>query len=374
MDRSSISRRTVIAVVVASMLLALLAVVSNPLSAGADPILPTTISTENYQVAASGSPLTVAVTLNPGSTRIGAVAGALTFDTNQLGFVSCASTGMGVCNFIDGQVRFAAVDVASWTSPVDVLTVEFDTSNVVSGSALTITVDDIYDSDVLRVDDREVANGSVTIGVAAEEGAITGHVSNATSGFGLVGAEVCASDQTQVAACGLTNAWGEYEIEGLASGTYGVSFVDTTGLLATLTTEGVVVTSPDVTPDIDASLAPARSTSAEEDVETDQPESQPEDTVDDSPSGVHGTLAGTVTNLAGSPVFGAEVCAVQPLVMQASCVFTKPDGSYTLAELPTGNYNLTATDPARRYGDAESQFMGVSRDSLRIVDISLPAR
>lgn len=93
-------------------------------------------------------------------------------------------------------------------------------------------------------------------------------------------------------------------------------------------------------------------------------------------TGGFGAISGTVTSLeTGSPVFGVEVCASEPIISKPTCGFTRTDGSYVLSDLTTGNYNVIASDPTGRFGEASPQFLGVvSPETRSDIDLSMPAR
>jgi hypothetical protein len=60
-----------------------------------------------------------------------------------------------------------------------------------------------------------------------------------------------------------------------------------------------------------------------------------------------GTLQGTVTDTTGLPVGGAQVQAVGPVTRSAT---TRADGTYRLAWVPEGSYDITVTDPNHNPG------------------------
>ena len=381
MNRPSAARRNVAIVVAGSLLLALLWIFTNPMSVDAQPTEPGLVSAATYEITQPGDELVVMVTFDPGSTPASAVSGTVSYDDAELGFVSCETAGLGSCNNIDGSVRFAAISLTGWSSATDLLSIEFDSANVIHGSDLVLTLDGVYDTGAVAIENVSALDGAVAI-VAQADGGLAGDVVDLGTNIGIYDLEVCAAagDASQTW-CAATNAWGAYAIDGLASANYNLTIVDPTGYYASATIADIVVSSTAVTTGVDAALSVAVDDSVDHSVDTPAdpidevaPPADPIDDVAPPATAEGGAITGTVTNAAGLPVFGAQVCTAQPFNQGQTCVFTRADGTYMLSDLTTGNYSVTATDPARRYGDAASKYFGVvSPETRSAIDLSLPA-
>jgi Carboxypeptidase regulatory-like domain len=132
---------------------------------------------------------------------------------------------------------------------------------------------------------------------------ITGTVTNSTEGAQLEGVNVCALQSGTIVKCELTNAGGEYTIEGLAEGEYEVSFSKTG--FRTRRIGGVEVESGKLT-EVDESMAEEG----------------------------EGSIAGTVTAAStGQPIAGINVCVYS---LGEKCTETAANGTYTLSGLQVG--------------------------------------
>ncbi|MEM7093335.1 MAG: hypothetical protein AAF567_10065 [Actinomycetota bacterium] len=90
----------------------------------------------------------------------------------------------------------------------------------------------------------------------------------------------------------------------------------------------------------------------------------------DPPAVVPGRVAGSVEVASdGAPVFGIQVCVLNAFVGIEVCTFSGADGAFVIDGLPAGNYNVIASDLARRYTDgcvngdcSVPGFIGLSTD------------
>jgi hypothetical protein len=114
-------------------------------------------------------------------------------------------------------------------------------------------------------DEITVSGGAVS-GIDAEldeGGAIQGRVTDAATGAGINGAFVCAYSRVIEGNCAFTNPAGDYAVEGLATGSYGVEFSTESPTYPTLfynqqsspnSANLVAVTAPNVTGNINAQM------------------------------------------------------------------------------------------------------------------------
>lgn len=163
--------------------------------------------------------------------------------------------------------------------------------------------------------------------VMVEGGKISGRVTDADTGATLEQIQVCVETEAEeYVGCAFTESDGSYTIAGLSSGTYVVRFSAYNG--ATLQNylpqfyEGessfaaakrVALTAPDVKSGVDAALQAG------------------------------GQIKGTVTDAAtGRDLEGIVVCALEAGGANElyGCATTTGDGHYTLAELPSGSYEV----------------------------------
>lgn len=70
----------------------------------------------------------------------------------------------------------------------------------------------------------------------------------------------------------------------------------------------------------------------------------------DPPAPEQAVITGTITVLAdGSPIFGAQVCAISAFPATEVCAFSNAIGVYVIDNVPPGNYTIEATDLAGRF-------------------------
>ncbi len=335
-------------------------------NADAQAIEPITISVSDRALAGETTFLSE-VTINPGSGDPAALQAALDYDEAALRVVQCAAQAdVAACNDVDGKVLFSVAETGSWNVDVTVLTVEFEVVDPNAESALEIEVERLIDGSN-QIVDGEVSNGAVSAAVAAAGNAtISGEVS-LPDGTAAAGITVCASDQTGSQFCSATNGWGAYQIDGLAPGAYSIRVASDIGNYDAGVLAGVGVASSDQLSGMNIALQPYSGTANAGDNNTDQDSNDQSNTgqtngADGTEPGTHvdGALSGTVSDAqTGQAVFGAQVCAAQPLVGNGGCTYSKNDGSFLLDGLTTGNYNVTVTDSAMRFADADAQFHGV---------------
>ena len=238
-----------------------------------------------------------------------------------------------------------------------------------------------------------------------EPGAITGTVTAEEDDSALAGIEVCAqllSDQS-VRECVFSLADGTYTIEGLFTGNYAVSFFDPsfervtecymnvsgcagptpvglvspsvrTGIDASLELEEVVPTStptPSATPTTGVTSTPTPTTTATAVAPTVTPTPSPTATATITPTvtptmittGVPtltptpfaggSSISGFVTDEgSGEAIFGTRVCAVRSFPAAEFCASSRFDGSYTIDQVPPGNYRIVVVDLLQRFRDS----------------------
>lgn len=165
-------------------------------------------------------------------------------------------------------------------------------------------------------------------------GRITGHVSEAASGGPLSGVHVCAYAEDEYASlygtCVETEAYGDYTITGLAGGEWAVEFATRSGPLAPQffkdapsieEASPVSVTAGATVEGVNAAMAGG------------------------------GQISGTVTDAAGAPLEGAEVC-VSPASEEPTtrgCADTGAGGAYTVPALASGHYLVAFHDFGKGY-------------------------
>jgi hypothetical protein len=155
-----------------------------------------------------------------------------------------------------------------------------------------------------------------------EGGHITGHVTSTLEPGGIKGVEVCALEVSGAGegfGCGLTNASGEYEISALPTGEYIVHFEPPeTGpsYIAQLRKGRVSVTAGSTTTGIEAQLA------------------------------LGGEIGGEITQApSGTPLPGAEACALISETEAWTCALTDSKGNYSLRGLPPRSYAVGLSAP-----------------------------
>ncbi|MFI4989821.1 MAG: carboxypeptidase regulatory-like domain-containing protein [Solirubrobacterales bacterium] len=161
---------------------------------------------------------------------------------------------------------------------------------------------------------------------AAGTGGIKGLVTASETEAAIAGIEVCARaivEPPVAEQCAQTNTSGEYEIAALSAGQYEVRFAAPeeselnyfgqfyNGKPTEAEADQVSVSEGVVSAEIDAGLASA------------------------------GEVRGTVVQTEGKAVSGIHVCALFASTgLVDRCVLSKPDGSYTIARLPSGSYEI----------------------------------
>jgi len=209
-----------------------------------------------------------------------------------------------------------------------------------------------------------VGEGGMTTGVNARlhvGGAIKGVVTSAATAMPVGEIEVCAfEEELEVGACATTDAGGEYEILGLAGGSYQVQF-----------SEPLRDTRNFATQYYDGKPSPAEA----------QPVTVIVEAVKagiDAALGDGGQIAGTVTSsVGGAPLGGIEVCALSLSIDSFRCASTDARGDYDVTSLstaeyivgfesPTGEYEAQFYDEASSFGDAQRLWIEEGRATLSI--------
>jgi hypothetical protein len=187
------------------------------------------------------------------------------------------------------------------------------------------------------VDKVAVSAEATTAGVDAAMplgGRITGQVREATSGNPLSHVQVCAYAQTEYSlspTCAETDTGGSYTIEGLAtSGEWIVGFSLRGGNLAGQFFAGAPLIE-------DATLVSVIAGKTTEGV--------------NATLVAGGQISGTVTDAAGNPLEGVEVC-VTPTTEEpyaVHCAHDDASGAYTVSALASGQYKVAFYDFAKGY-------------------------
>lgn len=179
----------------------------------------------------------------------------------------------------------------------------------------------------------QVVAASITTGIDAEMvqgGHIAGKVTSAATKAAIGGVEVCAETGGIFGQCAVTNAAGEYTVNGLSTGGYKVGFFGNglnyiTQYYNDTTTysdaSAVSVTAGSTTGEVNAAMVAG------------------------------GELSGTVTSAASKEAAtGIEVCALEPKFDYAeACVYAGSNGEYTLAGLAGGSYKVEFFSPTNDY-------------------------
>lgn len=361
---SMISKRllAVLATLSIAAVIGAFAIVGGSTSAQAQPSQAARFSVDSIELDADTS-FTAQVALDPGTSQIAAVTAAVSYDVDVLQVAACAVNGTGVCNDIDGEVRFAALSVTGLEGNADFLTIEFERVSDVASTDLEITVETAVDPTGADLDQVDIVDGQVAW--LDELGSVTGAVTDSVSGEGVYNADVCVSLADAAPTCVRTGGLGNYVIEGLASGLYTVVITDPSGVYETATLVGNV-TAPAMTTGMGAELVPAVLAALEPEVPVNVDPAGPGiDSsyvpADPAPSTISGQVVDSAT---GEAIFGLQVCATMPFVLTQSCGFTTATGSFELSELNTGNHELTVTDPTQRFADsAGGVYVGVTGET-----------
>jgi len=182
-----------------------------------------------------------------------------------------------------------------------------------------------------QADPVKVDAGSATTGIDAtlqEGGRIAGRVTDALTGAPIEGIEACAHIDSGWRACAGTDANGEYAIEGLASGSYAISFQPWSknyfsgyygGGEYESEAAQVAVTAGTTMTGIDVALQPG------------------------------GEITGSVlAQGSGTPIEDAQVCARSDSLFSSpwgDCTSSGADGRYTLTQLRSGDYRVGFSAP-----------------------------
>lgn len=318
----------------------------------------------------------VSVALDPAGANLGALSATLDYDEEVLHFVACAAAS-GVCNDVDGHIQFAGFDVNGFGPNDRFLTVEFTVISRPSSTELALAVETFADLTGIEGGDLVVTSAAVDLHAMSEvaTGGLNGEVLDG-SGIGVFGAQVCAISTTGDQACTATTGLGAFVLDEVTVGDHSLVVSDPSDVLPTMTqvvevAEGQVTTGITVVL-VDQSLE-TPVTASSDPTASDSIPSDPTRDADDVRAAA-GEIVVQVTAADGDfAIFGAEVCATMPMIGTQACGFSDADGHVRLSELAVGNYELTAVDPAGRFGAATSIFVGLNPGQGIDASLALPA-
>ncbi|MEM7095378.1 MAG: carboxypeptidase-like regulatory domain-containing protein [Actinomycetota bacterium] len=337
-----------IRLVSAVVLAALLAAGGSLPAHGQEPSAILTVS--SHEIAAEDARFVATIGIDPGLVELGAVAAELRWDADRLSFVGCDADGLGVCNDLGGAMAFAGFAPNGLGAEPSFVTVEFAVVDRSAPTELILVIDTAVDLTGGPVNLQIASPGTVEFDTPV--GSVNGQVIDG-SGVAVYNAEVCSLSSSGDATCTTTNSLGAFVVEGLVSGIHNLVVTHPDGVLppavvpvevlAPEETTGVVVDFTLVQSDENAGLVPVTSSQA----------SAP-------PAANPGEIVIQVEAQDGVAIFGAEVCARQPLVGGEVCAYTDTEGVARIADLNVGNYELTASDPAGRWDPSAAIFVGVN--------------
>ena len=211
--------------------------------------------------------------------------------------------------------------------------------------------DDVITADLATAVSVTAPNPTPNIDAGlAVGGVISGEVTEEASGDPLGDVGICAeNDDGTVYRCSYTSD-GSYEIGGLASGSYTVSFSSSDdrflseyfdGVFDEESATPVAVTAPNTTPNIDASLK------------------------------LGGLITGTVTDeVTHDPLEDIQVCAETDSSDFQQCGYTDSDGEYTIIPLVTGSHTVEFYDWSGIYG---AEYFDDAINSIDATPVSVTA-
>ncbi len=198
--------------------------------------------------------------------------------------------------------------------------------------------------------------------LAAGTGQISGRVTD-TSSAPIERIEVCAfstsaeEPSAESFGCATTSASGEYTITGLASGQYDVEFISPSE-----SEPGYIAQYYDGTTSFeDAKAVPVNAPGATSGIDAELEEG--------------GRITGEVTRASGeAPIEGIEVCASAVHGESFGCAKTKPNGTYTITGLASGNYDVEFSSPIEGGLNFVSQYWEYthSRSEAKTVLVTAP--
>ena len=171
-------------------------------------------------------------------------------------------------------------------------------------------------------------------------GAIEGVVKAEEGGAPVAKVVVCAEEAEETSHCTLTSTSGEYQLEGLAPGSYGVNFFPiASGLFGYSDLRARA---------LQRQAVPRTRRSGDGDAERHHRRRQRRTARSAPRSEGRVTVASS-----GAPLAGAEACAVAPKGASLfDCAATNSAGEYTITGLPTGSYDIYFAGPE------SSEYMG----------------
>lgn len=324
------------------------------------------VTVSSHDLAPGESAVTATIAVSPGTTQMSSLSMTVDYDRAALRMNTCTATagvGLAMCHESDA-LRVAVAETRPITVDFDAVSIEFSVLDATADTTVSIVDLQAFDGAGADLKTAHVAGVITTqTGVAVATGSIAGHVVD-DQGSDAMGIEVCALASSDATTCVTTDAWGNYNIADLVTGTYTVTFTHPTNSFDPMTTSADV-TSPETTSGIDAVLGRGV---VEPDVSIDTGAGTQPDLV-----AGFGAVTGFVVDVeTGNPVRGAEVCAASGLTgVSQGCALTNADGSYAINNLTTGNYALTVTDPGGRYNDAPADVVGVNEGQVSEMTVTL---
>lgn len=305
------------------------------------------------------------VALDVDGADFGALSAVLAYDRSVLEYSSCTPGETAVCNEIDGEVHFAGFDIDGFVSDDNFLDVEFVVLDRPAMTELELSVVTAADSLGGETAPLGAVSGTVSFvapaAPPAPTGGINGEVLDA-NGVGVFGAQVCAVSTAAEQRCTVTSGLGAFALDDVAVGSHSLVVSDPNDVLPT-TSQVVEVSEGRVTTGVSVAMVAGQS-----DVEFEaQAQTVDVPTPDDAaapaeaPTAEPGQIVVQVSAVDGGfAVFGTEVCATMPVIGTQACGFSDASGVVQLGDLPVGNYELTAVDPAGRFDPAAPIFVGLN--------------
>lgn len=333
---------------------------------------PPTLTVTSHVLDGTGE-FTATVALEPGTEPLGAIAALLEYDRSALAILDCSTGDLGVCHDAPDGLSFAGIAPQGFAADPSFVAIRFAVVTPGVTTDLLLSVRTVASVTGAPIEGAVAFSGLVAPAEApAAEGGLNGEVLDQNSA-GLFGMQVCAIAVSGESTCTVTTGLGAFILDGLEGGDYSLVLTDPNELLAS---QSMVVTvkESEVTTGISVTMAPPSAVDVPE-APTAVVVPEPEAPVDIAPleAAADEIAVQVLAASGGFPVFGANVCATMPLIGTQTCNFSDADGVARLSNLGVGNYELSASDPAGRFGAAEPIFVGLNRGEGVVAELSLLA-